>query len=515
MNHKTSRMIGVHLDLKYMMPSKRYLLRWLQTLPQKGINTLLLEYEDKFPFQQRPFIRDPQAFTPGELRTFLDTAREAGLQVIPLLQTLSHLEFALAHDALADLREAPDIHTQICPCNPRALQFVSDLIAEVAAYHESDEWMHLGMDEAWFLGTCPACRERVETVGEPRFWADHLRWLLTNTVAAEKRVMVWDDVFWGKPEAFTAAEIPPGLGLVAWNYGARRFPPDGSLDRRVAAYRAADCKVFGAPCLNWGVLTPQHDHCLGNTVGWADAVQRLEMDGLLNTSWACFHVPLPMQSLYEYATGAAFDGDTDPMSETWQATTLKQEYGWAADDLPQALRQLGVTWEQPIEGLGRPITPIVYGNMDMVMHYPEGQEERRRRGAYPLDWNEIDFNRLLEDKICVLRELADQSGPAAKLEELERDYAAACKTAATLAQKARRQRREARLLACLAELKLLATRVIRYRVQGHGYRGTLRDDLARLAPQLETAIRPFLEKPSCHRALRLWIEPLQHALNAV
>lgn len=513
MKQPAKLMIGVHLDLKYMMPSKRYLLRWLRTLPRKGINTLLLEYEDKFPFRQHPFLRDPQAFTPEELRKFLDTARDAGLRVIPLLQTLSHLEFALAHDELADLREAPDIHTQICPCNPSALAFVGNLIEEVTAYHEPDEWMHLGMDEAWFMGTCTACRKRMDAVGKPRFWADHLRWLLTHTAAGTKRVMVWDDIFWGKPDAVAAAELPPGLGLVAWNYSARRFPPGGDLDLRVSAYRVAGCEVIGAPCLNWGVLTPQHDHCLRNTVGWADAIQRLELSGMLNTSWACFHVPLPMQSIYEFATGAAFNGKTDPLSDIWQAKALSREYGCDAGDLPQALRHLGVTWEQSIEGLGRPITPIVYGNMDMVLQYPGGQEERRRRGAYPLDWDEIDFNRLLEDKISALRRLADRSGLTAKLSELESGYAAALETTTTLALNARRHRREARLLADLAELKLLATRIIRYRVLDQGDAGALRENLAALAPRLAKAIRPFLEKPSCNRALRLWIDPLKHSLT--
>ena len=71
MNSAQKPIIGVHLDLKYLMPSKRYLLQWVRQLAELGINTLLLEYEDKFPFQKRPYLRDAQAFTPEELREFL------------------------------------------------------------------------------------------------------------------------------------------------------------------------------------------------------------------------------------------------------------------------------------------------------------------------------------------------------------------------------------------------------------------------------------------------------------
>src|SRR5688500_16006108 len=130
--------VGVQLDLKYMMPRKEYLHRWLREIAADGINLLLLEYEDKFPFEKYSFLRHKDAFTPGELRSFLRTARECGIQVMPLVQTLSHLEFALAHEELTHLREAPDIATQINPSNPQALQFVHEMIDEVLAYHEED-----------------------------------------------------------------------------------------------------------------------------------------------------------------------------------------------------------------------------------------------------------------------------------------------------------------------------------------------------------------------------------------
>jgi len=44
--------VGVHLDLKYIMPRKSYLLGWVRRLPEFGINTLLVEYEDRFPFRK-------------------------------------------------------------------------------------------------------------------------------------------------------------------------------------------------------------------------------------------------------------------------------------------------------------------------------------------------------------------------------------------------------------------------------------------------------------------------------
>ena len=114
---------GIHLDLKYHMPNKAYLRDWVKRLPGYGINALLLEYEDAFPFSRYPFLRGPDAFTATELREFLAAARQAGLIVIPLIQTYAHLEFALAHDELAHLREKPDVLVKICASKPEMSAF--------------------------------------------------------------------------------------------------------------------------------------------------------------------------------------------------------------------------------------------------------------------------------------------------------------------------------------------------------------------------------------------------------
>ena len=245
MNSDQKPIIGVHLDLKYLMPSKRYLLQWVRQLAELGINTLLLEYEDKFPFQKRPYLQDAQAFTPEELREFLSTARQAGLRVIPLVQSLSHLEFALAHEELADLREAPNVPTQICPSNPAAVAFVNELIDEVLTYHGPDEWVHIGGDESWFMGSCPACQARLAKSDKMTFWANHMRPLIQRVQAAGKRVILWDDTFWSKPEAAGTVDLPRGVVLGSWNYSERKFLPDGNLDQMVRTYQQAGIEEIG------------------------------------------------------------------------------------------------------------------------------------------------------------------------------------------------------------------------------------------------------------------------------
>jgi hypothetical protein len=505
------RIVGIHLDLKYQMPKKSYLLSWLKRLPQLGINTLLVEYEDKFPFSKYPFLRADGAFTPAELKKFLSTARAAGLRVIPLVQTLSHLEFALAHDELASLREAPDVPTQICPSNPNAVAFVKDLLTEVLGYHEQDEFFHIGGDEAWLLGTCPTCAKRVQDDKLP-LWAEHIGDILRFVIERGKKPIVWDDALWNTPEKVTC--LPKEAILHNWNYGVTSPPEAGKLPfPQVDVYKAAGYEVVGGPCLNQGILVPAKNHCLANTAIWGKKVRATDILGLINTAWACFHVPLPVTWMEIAATGALFDEDTD-INEAWEVSFLRREFGTDAAALPQALEKLGRGWALRVEGLARPLAAGVYGYTDMVAWYPGAQTERRKRGAYPLDWNEVDFARLYLKKLAFYRAAPDKQTIHAKINELTQLYDEARSALRELTVSARAHQREARLLAVLADLRWLSMRVLSHLLRSDSDTEALRRQWMALKPALVETVAPFLEPVSVARMLTIWWDPAMVALSA-
>ena len=204
----TDSIAGIHIDLKYHMYNKGYLDSLLDWFPEQGINTILLEYEDKFPYRKYPFLKAEDAFAPDELRVFLHKARSNGLRVIPLVQSLSHMEFALNHPELAHLSEAPGIPTQICPSNPESVEFVLDLIREILEYHREDEFIHCGADETWCLGTCAKCAGWKAEKGIVNIWAEHEKKILDFVVGQGKRPIVWDDIFWSDFESINHVDIP-------------------------------------------------------------------------------------------------------------------------------------------------------------------------------------------------------------------------------------------------------------------------------------------------------------------
>lgn len=94
-----SPIVAVHLDLKGVMFKPRYHAQLLRDLASQGVNAVLVEYEDIFPFDGIEVAWDPSVcWTTQTLRRFLALAAESGIEVIPLQQTLGHLEYVFRWD---------------------------------------------------------------------------------------------------------------------------------------------------------------------------------------------------------------------------------------------------------------------------------------------------------------------------------------------------------------------------------------------------------------------------------
>ena len=519
------RIAGIHLDLKYHMPRKTYLLEWLRRLPEWGINSVLIEYEDKFPFEKYPFIRDPDAFTPAELREFLTVARSAGLICIPLVQSLSHLEFALDHEVLAGLREGPDIPTQICPSNPEAVSFVQDLMAEVLDYHQEDALFHCGGDETWFLGTCPECAAWMARDGIIRMWADHQRKILQPIIEAGRRPLLWDDILWKDFEAIRTLDLPKETVLYAWNYNVTSLrsedgqPSDAEFGgaagklKQIEIYSGAGYDSIAVPCLNYGQLIPRMKSSIGNTRAWAQKAAASGMQGLVNSSWACFHIPLQAQEILVAATGRLCDDPEADVGFAWQQQWLADEFGSPADGVPEALQTLGELWEVGMPDYGRPFTPLVYCYMNMVLHYPGRQDERRRRGAYPVDWDEVDFCEVYRKGVEAVK-AGDLEPVFARLDEILEAYPQARNALRALADGATRRQSKAAMLLLFAEMKLLSARIFSHLLRNDGDPEALKTQMLAQREMLKEVLADAFEPVGQDRMLRAWWEPAYRALDA-
>jgi len=109
-----------------------YLKRLFPLIRQLGATGVLLEWEDMFPFSgPLSFIAAGNSYSRQEVEDILTAARGSELEVIPLVQTFGHVEFALKHPEFAALREVPESPQALCPSLNASLDFVEKLIEQV------------------------------------------------------------------------------------------------------------------------------------------------------------------------------------------------------------------------------------------------------------------------------------------------------------------------------------------------------------------------------------------------
>lgn len=142
------------------------------------------------------------------VRDLVEYARSFGIEVIPEIQSLSHVQYqTLAHpdiakisadgvkeevtDArLADIPPSDFYAHSTCPCNPKNYKIVFDLIDEILEVVQPKKYVHMGHDEVYQLGICPICKGK----DPARLFADDV--IKYRNYLAEKglQMMIWSDM---------------------------------------------------------------------------------------------------------------------------------------------------------------------------------------------------------------------------------------------------------------------------------------------------------------------------------
>ncbi|MGC9318509.1 MAG: family 20 glycosylhydrolase, partial [Armatimonadota bacterium] len=187
------------------------------------LNTLLVEMGDRFPFEgEHEVVTSPSALTRPQLRRIVDEARDLGLRIIPLVQSIGHLEWLLRHDDYADIREEDQVRAQLCPSNERSLQVWAELTEQVIDFIGDVNALHIGADETRQLGQCPRCAARVQEIGAGGIYVEHINrvceWLAEREIAP----IMWDDILCAHPD--TTDRLHEAAQIMYWDYWTTQEP---------------------------------------------------------------------------------------------------------------------------------------------------------------------------------------------------------------------------------------------------------------------------------------------------
>ena len=238
---------GVHLYLpaKKSMDFAKRLVRDL--ISPMGYNRAIIEVAGGMKFDSHPEINEAvvkairanlegrgPAFPHGAVAEgepldkrsaadFADYIRSFGIDVIPEIQSLGHVQFmTVAHPGIAEL--APEDKTDrtddrvedqrpeklfphcYCPSKEESYKILFDLAEEIIEVFRPAEYVHIGHDEVYEIGVCPLCSKK----DPARIFADDVNRIYDYMKAKGLKTAIWADMI----QPVTKYRTPAAIGMI-------------------------------------------------------------------------------------------------------------------------------------------------------------------------------------------------------------------------------------------------------------------------------------------------------------
>ncbi|XP_059051491.1 hexosaminidase D-like isoform X3 [Achroia grisella] len=196
-----------------------------------GATAILIEWEDTFPYIGQLIeigslsnYNGDDMYTMDDVKHILKFAKNNGLEVIQLIQTIGHMEFVLKHPVYERLREVPQSPSVLCPSNPEAQSVVRMMLDQALQVQPDAKYLHIGADEAWHLAKCLDCETRIATRDyklKECLYLDHIQSVATylKQRRPDLTVLIWDDML--RPVDFDTLksyQLGELVEPVVWDY---------------------------------------------------------------------------------------------------------------------------------------------------------------------------------------------------------------------------------------------------------------------------------------------------------
>lgn len=287
---------GFHLDLRIQVMTPQALKSFANEIAGLGLNTLVVEWEATYPFAKHGTISNQYSYSREEVVDFIQYCKTLGLNVIPLQQSLGHVEYILRNPRYSHLKEDRKDISQICPLKTEeSKELFRDLFEDLIQTHDSD-FIHIGGDETYLLGHCEKCQNRVKEVGKSKLFVDHMKMVTDLVIEMGKTPLMWADIILKYPEA--ASELPNETVFIDWNYGWKINHFGNISDLQKLGF-----SFWGAPSIrshpnNWFVTDwPTH---FKNQRDFIPYARNENYKGIIMTSWST-------TGLYGFTWDVGFD----------------------------------------------------------------------------------------------------------------------------------------------------------------------------------------------------------------
>ncbi|TMV50142.1 beta-N-acetylhexosaminidase [Paenibacillus mesophilus] len=349
--------------------------RFIRLMAIMGLDMFMLYTEDSYDVKEQAYFGYMRGrYTQDEIRDMDDYAYMFGIEMIPCIQTLSHLKDVLKWSAFADIRD--DEETMLVG-EPKTYEFIEQMIVAAASSVRTKRF-HIGMDEAWKLGQGEylkrnGYRSKFDLMNE------HLHRVLEITRKHGLEPMMWSDMYFragSKTGAYydkecviperVIAEMPKDVQIVYWDYYHTDEEFYEDWIRRHKSFGSTP--IFAGGIWNWKGFVLNYGLTMRSTNAALNVCKREGVEEIIATLWGddgteCdwFSAVLGLQLFAEhgyaaelseeklrkrfaFCTGGQFD---DFMDIRW----VDEIPGIAPDNVNNANPSRVMLWQHPMMGL--------------------------------------------------------------------------------------------------------------------------------------------------------------------
>lgn len=247
---------GIMFDVSRNAVLKPETIRFfLRKMAMLGLNLGMMYTEDTYEVTEYPYFGYLRGrYSKQQLRELDDYADALGIELVPCIQTLAHLNRALHWPAMAHMKDTEEV---LLVDDETTMEFIRDMLKNATEPYRSNR-IHIGMDEAHFLGLGSYLRKHGYT--DPFTIMEHH---LKNVSAVVRELglnaMMWSDMYfrlasptggyYDAPSipAEVIAKAPKDIDLVYWDY----YTMDESVYERMFSMHSQFAAKTAFACGMW------------------------------------------------------------------------------------------------------------------------------------------------------------------------------------------------------------------------------------------------------------------------
>ena len=326
-------MLGVMIDCSRNAVMKPEAIKHFANIIRKmGYDTLMLYTEDTYEVDGHPLFGCMRGrYSKKELRDIDEYCAKIGIELVPCIQTLAHLNGMFKWSKYAEINDCNDI---LLVEDDKTYELIESMFSSISQSFSSKK-IHIGMDEAYNVGMGKyknihgEC-DRFEVINR------HLHKVCEIAEKYGFEPMIWSDMFCklaldtddyytteGAEVIKEKSNLPDNVSLVYWDYYSTDY---NHYVKMINANKLFGRRVyFAGGAWTWRGIAPDNRFSIKTTEPAVKACRDCGIDGMLFTIWGddaaeCLpHTVLP--SLMYAAEASRGNYDIDSIKEKFNRIT--------------------------------------------------------------------------------------------------------------------------------------------------------------------------------------------------